>query len=129
MTLTTEPTPTADAPALTGRVSQIICPVVDVEFPAEHLPEIYQALEIDLSAMVTTGSDGTDGGGAAMKGVEQATGKLILEVQQHLGNNVVRAVAMGPTDGLRRGLPVVNTGAPISVPVGPPTLGRLFNVL
>jgi F-type H+-transporting ATPase subunit beta len=64
-----------------------------------------------------------------MKGVEQASGNLILEVQQHLGNDVVRAVAMGPTDGLRRGVEVVDTGAPISVPVGPPTLGRLFNVL
>jgi F-type H+-transporting ATPase subunit beta len=64
-----------------------------------------------------------------MKGVESNQGKLVLEVQQHLGNDVVRAVAMGPTDGLRRGLEVVNTGAPISVPVGPPTLGRLFNVL
>jgi F-type H+-transporting ATPase subunit beta len=64
-----------------------------------------------------------------MKGVEQGTGKLVLEVQQHLGNNTVRAVAMGPTDGLRRGIEVRNTGAPISVPVGPPTLGRLFNVL
>jgi F-type H+-transporting ATPase subunit beta len=64
-----------------------------------------------------------------MKGVEQGEGKLILEVQQHLGNNVVRAVAMGPTDGLRRGVEVRDTGAPITVPVGPPTLGRLFNVL
>ena len=64
-----------------------------------------------------------------MKGVDVASGNLVLEVQQHLGNDVVRAVAMGPTDGLRRGLEVVNTGAPISVPVGPPTLGRLFNVL
>jgi F-type H+-transporting ATPase subunit beta len=64
-----------------------------------------------------------------MKGVEQATGKLVLEVQQHLGNDVVRAVAMGPTDGLRRGVEVTDTRAPITVPVGPRTLGRLFNVL
>jgi F-type H+/Na+-transporting ATPase subunit beta len=113
----------------TGRINQIIGPVVDVQFPAEHLPEIYFALEVDLSAMVSTGDDSRSADGAAMKGVEQGTGKLVLEVQQHLGNNVVRAVAMGPTDGLRRGLEVVDTGAPISVPVGPPTLGRLFNVL
>ena len=103
--------------------------MVDVQFPSEHLPEIYYALEVDLSAMVSTGEDGQANDGAALKGVEQGTGKLVLEVQQHLGNNVVRAVAMGPTDGLRRGLEVVDTGAPISVPVGPPTLGRLFNVL
>jgi F-type H+/Na+-transporting ATPase subunit beta len=130
MTLTTDRTQRTEAPSTTGKIAQIIGPVVDVEFPSEHLPEIYFALEIDLSAMVTTGDASSGrGDGAAMRGVDQATGKLILEVQQHLGNNVVRAVAMGPTDGLRRGLEVVNTGAPITVPVGPPTLGRLFNVL
>src|SRR5205814_3346358 len=91
-------------------------------------PEIYNALSLDLSQMVGTGDDAPSDA-PAMKGVEIGTGKLILEVQQHLGNNVVRAVAMGPTDGLRRGVEVRNTGAPISVPVGPPTLGRLFNVL
>jgi F-type H+-transporting ATPase subunit beta len=123
------PAPQPSTASTTGRIAQIIGPVVDVHFPAEHLPEIYYALEVDLSAMVSTGDEGQSGDGAALKGVEQGTGKLILEVQQHLGNNVVRAVAMGPTDGLRRGLEVVDTGAPISVPVGPPTLGRLFNVL
>ena len=128
MTLAT-PAPKQSTVSTTGRIAQIIGPVVDVQFPAEHLPEIYFALEIDLSAMVSTGGDGQAAGGAALKGVEQGTGKLVLEVQQHLGNNVVRAVAMGPTDGLRRGLEVVDTGAPITVPVGPPTLGRLFNVL
>ena len=98
MTLTTEPSqPVAAAAAATGRISQIIGPVVDVAFPAEHLPEIYFALEIDLRTAIGTGDD-AKADGAAMKGVEQATGKLILEVQQHLGNNVVRAVAMGPTD-------------------------------
>jgi len=128
MTLAT-PAPQPSTTSTTGRIAQIIGPVVDVQFPAEHLPEIYFALEVDLSAMVSTGDNAQAGDGAALKGVEQGTGKLILEVQQHLGNNVVRAVAMGPTDGLRRGLEVVDTGAPISVPVGPPTLGRLFNVL
>jgi F-type H+-transporting ATPase subunit beta len=127
MTLTAQPSQTSQTSGATGHISQIIGPVVDVQFPPEQLPEIYFALTVDLSAMVSSGSNGGDG--AALKGVEGATGQLILEVQQHLGNDVVRAVAMGPTDGLRRGLEVVNTGAPISVPVGPPTLGRLFNVL
>src|SRR5919109_2370906 len=124
------PAPTGSA-STAGHVSQIIGPVVDVEFPAEHLPEIYNALELDLSAIVSTSEEGADKAevSVAMRGVEGTSGRLILEVQQHLGNNVVRAVAMGPTDGLRRGLEVRDTGAPISVPVGPPTLGRLFNVL
>ena len=113
----------------TGRIAQIIGPVVDVQFPAEHLPEIYYALEVDLGSTVSTGEAGDSRDGAAMKGVEQGSRTLVLEVQQHLGNNVVRAVAMGATDGLRRGIEVVDTRAPISVPVGPPTLGRLFNVL
>src|SRR3989442_11836531 len=129
MTLTAPAAQQTTIPATTGHISQIIGPVVDVQFPAEHLPEIYYALEVDLSSMVSTGGDGRADGGVAMRGVEQGAGKLVLEVQQHLGNNVVRAVAMGPTDGLRRGVQVRNTGAPISVPVGPPTLGRLFNVL
>src|SRR5262245_48166695 len=129
MTLTA-PTQAETGATATGRIAQIIGPVVDVQFPAEHLPEIYNALELDLSQTVSTG-DGEQQAddSAAMKGVEQTSGKLILEVQQHLGNNVVRAVAMGPTDGLRRGVEVRDTGAPISVPVGAPTLGRLFNVL
>ena len=129
MTLTAPAAQQTTTSAATGRISQIIGPVVDVQFSAEHLPQIYYALEVDLSSMVGTGGDGKGEDGAALKGVEQGTAKLVLEVQQHLGNNVVRAVAMGPTDGLRRGIEVVNTGAPISVPVGPPTLGRLFNVL
>ncbi|MBV8719353.1 MAG: F0F1 ATP synthase subunit beta [Chloroflexi bacterium] len=133
MTLTAQPTQTSPSTARgVGRIAQIIGPVVDVQFPPEQLPEIYFALTVDLSAMVST-SDASgasaDRESAAMKGVEANTGFLTLEVQQHLGNDVVRAVAMGPTDGLRRGLEVQNTGAPISVPVGPPTLGRLFNVL
>ena len=134
MTLTAKQPDTPAPPAsVKGRIAQIIGPVVDVQFPPEHLPEIYFALEVDLSAIVTTGEDAQSSNGAAdgaaLRGVEQAQGKLVLEVQQHLGNDVVRAVAMGPTDGLRRGLEVTDTGAPISVPVGPPTLGRLFNVL
>nr|MCU0479356.1 F0F1 ATP synthase subunit beta [Chloroflexota bacterium] len=95
------------APAATGRVIQITGPVVDIEFPPGHLPGIYNAVEI------------------VRPGVEP----LVCEVQQHLGNNWVRSVAMTTTDGLARGTEVRDTGAPISVPVGAPTLGRVFNVL
>jgi F-type H+-transporting ATPase subunit beta len=89
-----------------GKVVQVQGAVVDVAFNPDELPEIYDALEI--------GQNGS---------------KLVLEVQQHLGHNWVRCVAMDSTDGLRRGTPVMGTGAPISVPVGPVTLGRIFNVL
>ncbi len=89
-----------------GRVTQVTGPVVDVEFRAGELPEIYHALEIQ-------------------RGGE----KLVLEVQQHLGDNSVRTVSMGSSDGLRRGMPVLDTGASISVPVGPAGLGRIFNVV
>jgi F-type H+/Na+-transporting ATPase subunit beta len=90
----------------TGKVVQILGPVVDVEFPPEQLPGIYNALETRI--------DGR---------------RLVLEVQQHLGNNWVRAVAMSTTDGLKRNSDVTDTGAPITVPVGKETLGRIFNVL
>jgi F-type H+/Na+-transporting ATPase subunit beta len=92
-----------------GRVEQVTGVVVDAHFP-EPLPEIYSALEIDLS---------TDGDSR----------KLICEVQQHLGDDRVRAIAMDATDGLQRGDEVVDTGSPITVPVGRDTLGRLFNLL
>jgi F-type H+/Na+-transporting ATPase subunit beta len=132
MTLTA-PTPSSATRqgSTAGRIVQIIGPVVDVEFPPEQLPEIYHALEVDLASTVSTREDGASAqrDEAALKGVEQTGGLLVLEVQQHLGNNVVRAVAMGPTDGLRRGVSVRDTAAPIKVPVGPATLGRLFNVL
>jgi F-type H+/Na+-transporting ATPase subunit beta len=95
-----------------GKIVQIIGPVIDVEFEAGHLPEIYNALHVT-----------SDGGGGAGK-ID-----IIAEVEQHLGENRVRAVAMKPTDGLQRGMPAVDTGAPISVPVGPGTLGRVLNVL
>jgi F-type H+-transporting ATPase subunit beta len=91
-----------------GKISQIIGPVVDVEFP-EKLPQIYSALEVRLG--------------------HSTSNTLVLEVHQHLGGNKVRAVAMGSTDGLRREMEVVDTGAPISVPVGPEILGRMFNLL
>ncbi len=89
-----------------GTVTQIIGAVVDVQFDQKQLPEIYNALELTLGK-----------------------GKLVLEVQQHLGEGQVRAVAMGATDGLKRGTQVTDTGSPISVPVGSEVLGRLFNVL
>ncbi len=99
----------------TGKIIQVIGPVVDVEFPSVDgsasggqgvLPNIYDALELTVN--------GT---------------KLVVEVHQHLGGGRVRAVAMGTTDGVRRGMEVVSTGAPISVPVGKNVLGRMFNVL
>src|SRR4051794_3029997 len=91
----------------TGRVIQITGPVVDIEFPAGHLPAIYNAVSIRR--------EGQD--------------DLVCEVQQHLGNNWVRSVAMTTTDGLARGTEAVDTGAPITVPVGEVTLGRIFNLL
>jgi F-type H+-transporting ATPase subunit beta len=90
-----------------GRVVQILGGVVDAEFPSGQLPEIYDAIEV-------TRDDAPP---------------LILEVQKHLGNNWVRTVAMDATDGLQRGAVAYGTGAPISVPVGPETLGRILNVL
>src|SRR3984893_3767975 len=130
MTLTAESSGVVAGVATTGRITQIIGPVVDVQFPIEHLPDIYTALELDLAETVSTGGGADDSAeAAAMRGVEQGGGKLVLEVQQPIGNNVVRTVAMGPTDGLRRGVEVRDTGAPITVPVGPATLGRLFNML
>jgi len=95
----------------TGRVVQVIGPVLDVEFEAEHLPEIYNALEIDQNS---------DGGGHV---------RLVAEVQQHIGRNQVRAVAMSSTDGVERGMDVTDLDGPISVPVGNAALGRILNVL
>ena len=94
-----------------GRIVQVVGAVVDVEFPADHLPEIRHALEV-----VSADRD-------------ESAGNLVLEVQQHVSGAVVRTVAMDTTDGLRRGQRVVNTGAPITVPVGEATLGRIFNVV
>jgi F-type H+/Na+-transporting ATPase subunit beta len=96
-----------------GKVVQIIGPVIDVEFEGGHLPEIYNALRIVA-----------DGKGSDADAID-----VVAEVEQHLGENRVRAVAMKPTDGMQRGMKAVDTGAPISVPVGPATLGRVLNVL
>lgn len=99
-------TATATATKAKGTIISITGAVIDIEFPAEQLPEIYNAVEVPL-----------DGGGT-----------LILEVQSHLGNEAVRCVAMSSTEGLRRGQEVFDAGAPITVPVGPSTLGRILNV-
>jgi len=91
-----------------GKIVQILGAVVDIEFPPDHLPDIYNEVQ--------TQPEGSDQ-------------VLSLEVEQQLGNNWVRCVAMGSTDGLQRGIDAIDMGAPISVPVGPKTLGRIFNVL
>ncbi len=92
-----------------GRVSKIAGPVVDVAFPLDALPELNFALEVDVT-------------------IEGQSNTIILEVAQHLGEGKIRAISMQGTDGLQRGAEVTNTGAPISVPVGPETLGHIFNV-
>ena len=92
-----------------GTVVQVIGPVLDVEFPDGHLPQIYNAIRV-----VSEGESGID---------------VVAEIEQHLGENRVRAVAMKPTDGMQRGMKVLDLGRPISMPVGPNTLGRVLNVL
>src|SRR3989344_6571108 len=99
-------------PSNLGHIVQIIGPVVDVEFASGNLPDIYDALEIKMPSNLAT----------------QKPSNLTLEVQQHLGDNLVRTIALSSTDGLKRGTAATNTGAPISIPVGTETLGRIFNV-
>ena len=100
--------PAVESKQNTGKVVQVIGPVLDVEFQPEHLPELYNALRVDHAG------DGVH---------------LVAEVQQHIGRNQVRAVAMSSTDGVVRGMDAVDTGEPITVPVGEPSLGRILNVL
>src|SRR5918996_3685492 len=102
---------TATATQNIGKIVQVIGPVLDVEFEAEHLPEIYNALRVQGTAPDGTRID------------------VVVEVQQHIGRNTVRAVAMSSTDAVVRGMDVVDTGAAIAVPVGAPALGRILNVL
>jgi len=109
MTATAFETPATGAAGV-GRVSRVIGPVVDVEFPADAMPEIYNALHVD----VTLG---------------EATRTLTLEVAQHLGDGLVRAISMQPTDGMVRGAPVADTGRAIEVPVGDVTKGHVFNAI
>src|SRR3954467_15790943 len=110
MTATLNETSTESANAGNGRVSRVIGPVVDIEFPAEAMPDIYNALHVD----VTLG---------------EATRTLTLEVAQHLGDNLIRAISMQPTDGMVRGAPVSDTGSAINVPVGDVTKGHVFNTI
>ncbi len=112
MTVTTDERQDASsAPAgATGQIAQIIGPVVDVQFPPEHLPEIYNALEIDAERRRSGRRPRPPATRRRPAASSKGDGKLVLEVQQHLGNNVVRAVAMGATDGLRRHLAVRDTG-------------------
>src|SRR5438874_8746977 len=93
-----------------GRVTRVIGPVVDAEFPRDAMPEIYAALKVDVE-------------------LSEGRKTLTLEVAQHIGDNMVRAISMQPTDGLVRGAPVTDTGAAISVPVGDATLGHVWNAL
>ena len=98
------------APGGTGRVVRVIGPVVDVEFPADQIPGIYNALKVDVH-------------------LADESRTLTLEVAQDIGDNVIRAISMQPTDGLVRDAQVSDTGGPISVPVGDVTKGHVFNVL
>ncbi len=100
-----------------GKIVEVLGPVVEVEFPAGHLPEIYNALHVAGNRNATT--DGS--------GVQQS--ELTLEVMHQIGDNRVSCIAMASTDGLVRGMSVINAGGPITVPVGDVTLGRMFNVV
>ncbi|MGZ4497220.1 MAG: F0F1 ATP synthase subunit beta, partial [Nocardioides sp.] len=109
MTATVEET-TAKAAGGVGRIARVIGPVVDIEFPVDTMPEMYNKLETKLEL----------GGESKV---------LSLEVAQHIGDGMVRAISLQPTDGLVRGAQVQDTGGPITVPVGDATLGRVFNTL
>src|SRR3954454_12366874 len=106
MSLTAEKT---QAPAI-GRVARVTGPVVDIEFPHDSIPDIYNALKTTVT-------------------IDGVTTEFTLEVAQHLGDDLVRAIALKPTDGVVRGQEVRNTGGPITVPVGDVTKGKVFNVI
>ncbi|GAB2858092.1 F0F1 ATP synthase subunit beta [Streptomyces deserti] len=106
-------TTTVETATATGRVARVIGPVVDVEFPVDAIPDMYQALHVEVADPAQAGEKKT----------------LTLEVAQHLGGGLVRTISMQPTDGLVRQAPVINTGAPISVPVGDFTKGKVFNTI
>ena len=109
---------TAETETITGvgRVARVTGPVVDVEFPSESMPELYNALHVEVDF------------GEAMEG-EADSRMLTLEVEQHIGDNLVRAISLQPTDGLVRGTDVIDTGSAITVPVGDVTLGHVWNTL
>jgi len=112
-TITDSQAPAAAAPTASGRVARVTGAVVDIEFPPGQIPNLYNALTIEIE---DTGS-----------GLEAST--LVLETAQHLGDGMVRGVALKPTDGVVRGQAVTDTGAAISVPVGDATLGTVFDVV
>src|SRR2546430_3923333 len=99
-------TKTSEQKRNVGKVVQVIGPVLDVEFEPEQMPELYNAVTVNIDSR-----------------------QLVAEVEQHIGRNQVRAVAMSSTDGVVRGMEVVDTGKPITVPVGKPALGRILNVI
>ena len=109
MTATVEETPQAKEGG-TGRVVRVIGPVVDVEFPRDAMPGIFNALKVDVE-------------------LSEGTKTLTMEVAQHLGDDMIRAISMQPTDGLVRGTEVTDTGGPITVPVGDVTKGHVFNAV
>jgi F-type H+-transporting ATPase subunit beta len=116
----------------TGKVVQVLGNVVDVEFPSDALPNINDALSVHIGGGSSAGGNGAGAhldGGIKLSGTAMAERDLVLEVQGELGNNQVRCLGMGSTDGLVRGAVVKNSGGPITVPVGEGTLGRIFNVL
>src|SRR4051794_9862618 len=110
MTATVEDTQTTSGAGSTGRIARVIGPVVDIEFPGDSMPEMYNLLETELDLLG-----------------EKRT--LSLEVAQHIGDGMVRAISMQPTDGLVRGAEVTDTGGPITVPVGDVTKGHVWNAL
>ena len=97
-----------------GKIVQVIGPVVDVEFPPGKLPAIYNAIEVKAKMV---------------QDIFSYSERLVLEVAQHLGESRIRAVALSSTDGLTRGMDVSDTGGPITIPVGPSTLGRIMNII
>src|ERR1700712_3325465 len=109
-TLFEDETEASDAGTSTGRVVRVIGPVVDVEFGRNSIPELYNALTVQID-------------------LDQLSKTLTLEVAQHIGDDMVRTVALQPTDGLVRGAEVTDTGSSITVPVGTGTLGHVFNTL
>src|SRR5215213_1749453 len=110
MTATVEDTQATSGQGSTGRIARVIGPVVDIEFPSDSMPEMYNLLETELTILGETKT-------------------LSLEVAQHIGEGMVRAISLQPTDGLVRGAQVTDTGGPITVPVGDVTLGHVFNML
>src|SRR6185312_16800273 len=114
----------------TGKIVQVLGNVVDVEFSAETLPKINDALKLHVGMDSHARVNGQAAAGdIELGGTAMMSRDLVLEVQTELGNNQVRCLAMGSTDGLVRGQAVQDTGGPIKVPVGEATLGRIFNVL